>query len=211
MGEFEKAKENCLASFDIAKNDGERRFALFTLAVANVYQGNTDEAIDLMNKQYAIAEAIGDDGAMANDLAIMGNILYEAGRYNEAQAKYEESLAVTEASNLSVEVKENAKRITLYRQGRILLRNGKLAEAKDIAMKFSKEANTANNTFQIWLSHDLNGIIALNEQNYKKAYAGENDKEKAKELCAKAANFNALTSMNQAFVTKKAKDMMASL
>ena len=232
MGEFEKAKENCLASFDIAKNDGERRFALFTLAVANVYEGNTDEAIDLMNKQYAIAEAIGDDGAMANDLAIMGNILYEAGRYNEAQAKYEESLAVTEASNLSVEVKENAKRITLYRQGRILLRNGKVAEAKDIAMKFSKEANTANNTFQIWLSHDLNGIIALNEQNYKKAqeefmnsnqqnpytlynlavaYAGENDKEKAKELCAKAANFNALTSMNQAFVTKKAKDMMASL
>ena len=221
-----------MGEFDIAKNDGERRFALFTLAVANVYEGNTDEAIDLMNKQYAIAEAIGDDGAMANDLAIMGNILYEAGRYNEAQAKYEESLAVTEASNLSVEVKENAKRITLYRQGRILLRNGKVAEAKDIAMKFSKEANTANNTFQIWLSHDLNGIIALNEQNYKKAqeefmnsnqqnpytlynlavaYAGENDKEKAKELCAKAANFNALTSMNQAFVTKKAKDMMASL
>jgi len=35
MGEYDKAKENCEASYVIAKNDGERRFALFTLAVAN--------------------------------------------------------------------------------------------------------------------------------------------------------------------------------
>ena len=232
MGEFDKAKNNCIDSYELAKNDGERRFALFTLAVANVYEGNTDEAIDLMTKQYGLANAIGDEGAMANDLAIMGNILYEAGRYQEAKEKYEESLAVSEASNLSEEVKDNARRIALYRQGRIQLMTGNIEEAKATAMEFSELANTANNTFQIWLSHDLNGIIALNEQNYKKAqeefmnsnqqnpytfynlavaYVGENDKEKAKELCAKAANFNALTSMNQAFVTKKAKDLMASL
>jgi len=232
MGEFDKAKENCEACYVIAKDDGERRFALFTLAVANVYEGNTDNAIDLMIKRYGLANAINDPGAMATDLAIMGNILYEAGRYEEAKEKYEESLATTEASNLSDEVKENAKRVALYRQGRILLMTGNVEEAKSIAQEFSDKANTANNTFQIWLSHDLNGVIALNEMDYKKAqdefmnsnqqnpytfynlalaYAGDDDKEKAMEYCEKSANFNATTSMNQAFVTKKANNMMASL
>jgi tetratricopeptide (TPR) repeat protein len=232
MGEFDKAKENCEACYDLAKNDGEKRFALFTLAVANVYEGNTDAALDLITKQYGIANAINDAGAMANDLAIMGNILYEAGRYEEAKEKYDESLAVTVGSDLSNEVKENQKRITLYREGRILLMTGMVDEAKTIANEFSEKAKSANNTFQIWLSHDLNGIIALNDNDYKKAqdefknsnqqnpytlyklalaYAGDNNTDKAKELCDKAANFNALTSMNQAFVTKKAKDMLASL
>ncbi len=232
QGEFDKAKENCESCYSIAKNDGERRFALFTLAVANVYEGNTDNAIDLMIKGYGLANAIGDAGAMANDLAIMGNILYEAERYEEAKEKYEESLATIEASDLDNEVKENARRITLYRQGRILLKTGNVEDAKTNAMEFTKQAKDANNTFQIWLSHDLNGIIALNEKDYKKAqdefnnanqqnpytfykialaYAGDNNNEEAKRYAEMSANFNALTSMNQAFVQKKAEDMLATL
>jgi tetratricopeptide (TPR) repeat protein len=232
MGEFEKAKENCEACYNIAKNDGERRFALLTLAVANVYEGNTDNAIDLMTKRYGLANAIGDPGAMATDLAIMGNILFEAGRYAEAEEKYNESLATTEASDLSEEVKQNARRITLYRQGRILLKTGNVEEARTNAMEFSKQAKDANNTGQIWLSHDLNGMIALNEKDYKKAqdefmnanqqnpytfyklalaYAGDDNIEEAKRYAEMSANFNALTSMNQAFVQKKAEDMLASM
>jgi tetratricopeptide (TPR) repeat protein len=232
MGEFDKAKENCEACYSIAKNDGERRFALLTLAVANVYEGNTDNAVDLMIKRYGLANAIGDPGAMATDLAIMGNILFEAGRYEEAEEKYMESLATTESSDLSDEVKQNARRITLYRQGRIQLMTDKIEEAKTNAMEFSKQAKDANNTFQIWLSHDLNGTIALNEKDYKKAqdefmnanqqnpytfyklalaYAGDDNKEEAKRYAEMSANFNALTSMNQAFVQKKAEDMLATL
>jgi tetratricopeptide (TPR) repeat protein len=232
QGKFEEAKKNCEDCYEIAKNDGERRFALFTQAVANVYEGDTDAAMELMEKQYNLASNIGDHGAMANDLAIMGNILFEAGRYEEAKVKYDESLAVTEASDLSDEVKDNARRITLYRHGRILLMTGNVEEAKTNAMEFNKQANDANNTFQVWLSHDLNGMIALNEKNYKKAqdefmnasqqnpytfyklalaYAGDNNKEEAKRYAEMSANFNALTSMNQAFVQKKAEDMLATL
>ncbi|MFC2094672.1 tetratricopeptide repeat protein, partial [Bacteroidota bacterium] len=232
IGEFDKAKENCEACYSIAKNDGERRFALLTLAIANVYEGNTDNAVDLMTKRYGLANAIGDPNAMATDLAIMGNILFEAGRYEEAREKYIESLTTTEESNLSEEVKDNARRITLYRQGRILLMTGNMEEAKTNAMEFTRQANDANNTGQIWLAHDLNGTIALNEKDYKKAqdefmnasqqnpytfyklalaYAGDDNNEEAKRYAEMSANFNALTSMNQAFVQKKAEDMLATL
>jgi len=109
---------------------------------------------------------------------------------------------------------------------------GNVEEAKTNAMEFSKQTKDANNTFQIWLSHDLNGMIALNEKDYKKAqdefsnasqqnpytfyqlalaYAGENNIEEAKKYAEKTANFNALISMNQAFVQKKAEDMLAAL
>ena len=232
QGKFDEAKKNCEDCYKIAKNDGERRFALFTEAVANVYEGNTDAALELMEKQYNLASNIGDNGAMANDLAIMGNILFEAGRYDEAKAKYDESLTVTEASDLDEEVKDNARRITLYRHGRISLMTGDVEEAKADATEFRKQANDANNTFQIWLSHDLNGMIALNEKDYKKAqdefknasqqnpytfyqlalaYAGDDNKEEAKRYAEMTANFNALISMNQAFVQKKAEDLLATL
>ena len=109
---------------------------------------------------------------------------------------------------------------------------GKVEEAKTNAMEFSMQAKDANNTFQIWLSHDLNGTIALNEKDYKTAqdefmnasqqnpytfyklalaYAGEDNKEEAKRYAEMSANFNAITSMNQAFVQKKAEDMLATL
>jgi len=232
QGKFDEAKKNCEDCYKIAKNDGERRFALFTQAVANVYEGNTDDAVELIEKQYQIANNINDHGAMANDLAIMGNILFEAGRYDEASQKYDDALTVTEASDLSDEVKENTRRITLYRQGRIMLMTGNVEDAKTKAMEFSNQAKTANNTFQIWLSHDLNGTIALNEKDYKKAqdefmnanqqnpytlykialaYAGEDNIKDAKRYAEMSANFNALTSMNQAFVQKKAEQMLASM
>jgi hypothetical protein len=110
--------------------------------------------------------------------------------------------------------------------------NGMVDDAKNLAADFSKQANEANNTFQIWLSHDLNGMIALNEKDYKTAqnefmnsnqqnpytfykiamaYAGEDNIEETKKYAEMCVNFNALTSMNQAFVQKKAEDMLASL
>ena len=93
-----------------------------------------------------------------------------------------------------------------------------LKSAKEIAYEFNEKANSANNTFQIWLSHELQGLIALQEKDYKKAesefmmsnqqnpstfyllgltYQGLKDKEMADENFKKAANFNSLTNLNQ--------------
>jgi tetratricopeptide (TPR) repeat protein len=229
---YDEAKENCRKSYDIAKNDGERRFALFTMTVAYVDEGDMDGALEQMQKQFEIASAINDEGAMTGDLNTMGNILYEDGRYEEAREKYKEALRVMLESDLSDEVKENTKRLAIYNQARLELGTGDLSDAKKLAADFSTQAKNANNTFQIWLSHYLNGLIALEENDFKYAirefksanlqnpqthyllavaYKGDGNIEEARKYADQCANFNALVNLNQAFYGKRAEDLLASL
>lgn len=229
---YDEALDNCDNAYKIAKNDGERRFALFTKALAYVDAGKTDGALSEIQKQFDLAKNINDAGAMTGDLNTMGNILFEAGKYEEAKAKYEEALSTMENSNLSAEVKENNRRLYKYNMGRIALMTGKIEDAKKLAAEFGKEASDANSTFQIWQSHYLNGLIALQGKDYKKAlneleksnmqnpqtyyymamaYSKDGNSSEAKNYAEKCANFNALLNLNQSFVTSKAKEMLTSL
>ena len=116
--------------------------------------------------------------------------------------------------------------------GRIFLMTGKIEDAKKMADEFNMKSTDANNTFQIWLAHQLHGLIALQEKDYKKAisefensnlqnpqtyyymaiaYSKEGNKAEAKKNADKCANFNALISLNQSFVRNKAKELVATL
>ena len=232
LNKYDQAKENCDKSYETAKNNGERRFALFTKTVACVDQGDTEGALAEMQKQFNLAKNINDAGAMTGDLNTMGNILFEAGRYDDANAKFEEALSVMEGSDLAEEVKENTRRLDIYNRGRIALMTGKVEDAKKLAGEFATSSNKANNTFQIWLSHYLNGLIAYQEKDYTKAisefeksnqqnpqtfyymalvYEKDGNVSEAKKYADKSANFNALINLNQAFVRNKANEMLASL
>ncbi|MGH7451892.1 MAG: tetratricopeptide repeat protein, partial [bacterium] len=218
--------------YDIARDDGERRAALFAKTVVYVDQGNVQMALAELDKQYALGEKINDAAAMSGDLGTMGNILYESGKYDEALAKFEKSLQLTEASNLSQAIKENAKRGNLYNAGRVALMKKDLATAKAKAEAFRTQAETAKNTFQIWLAHELAGSIALAEKNYDQAiahfqkanqqnpytlyrlalaYEGKGDVKNAKESYKKAARFNALSNLNYSFMRKKAEQKLAAI
>ena len=232
LGKYDDARKELQTLYDKARNDGEKRAALFAAMVSYADEGNFDKALEEMQKQYDLGAAINDAGAMAGDINTMGNILFEAGKFDEAMKKYTESLEVTLASNLSNEVKENTKRFALYNAGRVLLMKNDLKGAKVKANEFGEKAIAANNTFQIWLSHELNGCIALKEKDFSKAeaelnkanqqnpytfyrlglvYQGMNDKVKADEHFKKAANFNALTNMNQSFVRVRTRNMITSM
>ena len=219
-------------AYDLARDDGERRGALFAKTVVYVDAGNVQMALAELDKQYALGEKINDASAMAGDLGTMGNILYESGKYDEALAKFEKSLHLIEASDLSQAIKENAKRGNLYNTGRVALMKKDLTTAKAKAEEFRVQSETAKNTFQIWLAQELAGSIALAEKNYAQAiahfqqanqqnpytfyrlalaYEGKGDIKKAKELCQKAARFNALSNINYSFMRKKAEQKLAAM
>lgn len=232
MDEHEKAREELQKYFDIARNDGERRQALFAMAVSYVDQGNPEKALEQINQMYSIAEKTGDAPAMAADLGTMGNILYEMGKYDEAAARYEKAMQTMLESGLEPEVIANAKRLYLYNVGRVALKKGDLKLSKEKSQEFLTAASEVNNTFQLWLAHELLGTIALAEKNWDKAiqefeqanqqnpytlyrmakaYEGKGDQEKALEFYGKAANDNTLNSMNYAFIRVKAHDMLAKM
>jgi len=135
--------------------------------------------------------------------------------------------------NISAEeVKENTRRFNVYNLARVALMTGKIEEAKKLAQDFDTRSNKANNTFQIWLSHYLNGLIALEEKDYQKAisefaksnqqnpqtfyymaiaYEKDGNLAEAKKYADKCANFNALININQAFVRNQANQMLSTM
>src|SRR5262249_51981230 len=209
-----------------ARNDGEKRTALFVLAVIHADGGKLDKALADMDQQYAIAQKGNDPAGMAGDLLAKGNILLEQGKFDQAKAQYDQALKMIQESNLSDEVKGNQARFHHFNMARVALGKKDLSTARSQAAEFGKLAEASRNPFQAKLAHALTGMVALAEKDWDKAiaelqqanlqdpynlyrlamaYQGKGDKEKAKEFATKAADFNALPALNAAFVRTKAK------
>jgi tetratricopeptide (TPR) repeat protein len=210
---------------DKARSDAERRTALFALTVVDVDSGKMDKALAEVDKQYSLGEKTNDIPAMTGDLQLKGNIMLEMGQPDEAKALFERGLKMTEDSNLSQEIKDNAKLFHHFDLTRVALAKKDLTTAKAEAEMFRKGTENKKNPFQTKQAHELLGMIALEAKDYDtalaelqqanqqnphdlyrlcQAYQGKGDMGKAREFCTKAANFNSLPQINLAFIRMKA-------
>jgi tetratricopeptide (TPR) repeat protein len=210
---------------DKARSDAERRTALFALTVVDVDSGKMDKALAEVDKQYSLGEKTNDIPAMTGDLQLKGNIMLEMGQPDEAKALFERGLKMTEDSNLSQEIKDNAKLFHHFNLTRVALAKKDLTTAKAEAEMFRKGTENKKNPFQTKQAHELLGMIALEAKDYDtalaelqqanqqnphdlyrlcQAYQGKGDMGKAREFCTKAANFNSLPQINLAFIRMKA-------
>jgi tetratricopeptide (TPR) repeat protein len=211
-----------------ARDDADRRLALFTKGVIFVDQGKTDAAVTQIEKEYALDARLADSANMSGDALLIGDILLDAGRTDAAAKRYRQALDLIEKSSLSDEVKQDTRLADHYNRGRVALAKGDLAAAKAEATAYADGANARQNSFRVRQSHELIGSIALTEKQYDDAiahlgqanqqdprvvyltalaYAGKGDSVKAKQLAAKAANANVLPLASYAFVRDKAKKM----
>jgi tetratricopeptide (TPR) repeat protein len=209
-----------------ARNDGERRTALLALTVVHADGGKLAKALEDVDKQYALGEKSSDVPTMAFDRQLRGNILLEMGKPDQAKAEFERGLKLTEGSNLSQAIKDNAALVSHYNLARVAVAKKDFTGAKSQADEFRKGAMASRNPFQPKQAHELDGIIALAEKDYDKAvtelqqanqqnpqdlyrlcqaFQGKGDAEKAKEYCGKAASFNSLPLINYALIRTKAK------
>jgi tetratricopeptide (TPR) repeat protein len=232
QGKYQDAREELRKLYDTARNDGERRAALFAMSVSYADEGNLDAALEQQNQAYALDEKSNDAGYMVGDLIVMGDILLESGKPDEALEKYKEAVEVVQASDLSEDVKDNVRRNNLFNAARVALKKGELDTAKSDAAEYYKEVKAVNNPFQIKLYRELSGQIALEEKNYDKAieelqqsslqnpytwyrlglaYQGKGDRSKARDLFRKAARWNAVNSLTYSFVRRKAEQKLESI
>ena len=230
QGKPEEGRAELWKLHQAARNDGERRTALFGAAVIYADEGKLDQALAELKKEYAVAEKIDDDAAMAADLVAMGDVALEAGKPDDARKFYVSSLEMQERSDLSPEVKQDAKLNQHYNLGRAALRAGDPAAAREHAKAFLSGATAKNNRGEILQAHELAGAIELQERKYDQAleelrqgnqqdpytlyrlglaYQGKGDQARAADFFRQAADQHTLPTLNYAFVRAKAKKMKA--
>jgi tetratricopeptide (TPR) repeat protein len=226
MGKPQEANAELQTIIDQARSDGDTRLALFGMAVVASDSGNFDDAVRAMDREYAVAEKKNDAGAMAADLQAKGNILLEARKYADAQKAFDRSLQLTEGSNLSQEIKDNATRLHHFNLTMVAVGKKDSPAAKAEAEEFRKGAEASKNPAQIKQAHELAGVIALAEKNYSgaiaeleqanlqnprnlyrlsEAYQAKGDSAKAQQYRSQAASFNPLPQLPYAFIRTKAQ------
>ena len=230
QGKHEASRQEAWKLHEAARNDADRRNALFATAVAYADEGKFEEAVAELKREQAIAAKINDAANMAADAVAMGDVLLEAGKPAKAGALYDEALSMLQRSDLSAEVKENARLVHEFNLGRVAVRSQELSVARQHADAFMRGATAKKNSGQIRQAHDLAGTIALKEKQFDqalahfskanqqdpyvlyrmgKAYKGSGNEAKAKEMFRQATNHNTLPTLNHAFVRAKAKKTKA--
>ena len=218
------AAKELQAMADQARNDGERRTAYFGMAVLASDSGKFEQALQAMDKEYAIAEKKNDVLAMSQDLQAKGNILQQMHRFDAAAQAFDKSAQMVEASTLPQQIKDNAKLLHLFNVTSLEIAKNDLAGARRDAQEFRQRAEGSSNPAQVKQAHELAGRTALAEKNYDNAiaeleqanlqnprnfywlavtYRLKGDDAKSQEYLKKAADFNSLPNLNYAFIRKE--------
>jgi tetratricopeptide (TPR) repeat protein len=225
MGHPDQARAAFTKLMSVARNTGERRQARFWTAASFVHEGATDKAIAELKASYGLAEGDNDRASMAGDLTLMGDVLREAGRLDDASAKYAEAVKVMSSAQVPEEVKEANRRNHVFEEARVAIARNDLATAKAKSAEYAKQVAVRKAPFEVRQQHELAGLIALadkrgaeaaqellqaNQQDPRilyltsLAYQAAGDTQRASTFARKAADFNAL-NFSYGYVRAKAR------
>jgi len=224
-GKGDDARKTLAQFAKVARTDGERRTAIFWTAIAYSFDNAWDKALAEADKMVAIANERKDQAMLANDYNFVANTLLEAGRPDEAAAKYKLQQEANAKANIPDGAKELTKRSGLYDDARVALAKHDVKTAQAKAKAFAQQVSVKQNPFEVRQSHELNGMVALETKQWKTAadelahanqrdprvlylaalaLKGEGDAKGAKAMALRAADFNGLAP-DYAYVRANAK------
>jgi tetratricopeptide (TPR) repeat protein len=230
MGQPEEARKTYARLAAVARNDGERLQAHFWTAMSWVHEGTTDKALAELQKMAAIDQAGQDLVALSGTYNQMGNLLLEAGRVDEAAARFRDQVATIDKAQVAAQVKEGTHRQQLFDEARVALARNDITAAKAKADAYRVAVDAKKIPFELRQAHELAGRIALAEKNYAAAVTelrqanqqdprvlylaavalqGKGDVQGAKDASAQVADFNGLSN-TYGYVRGKAKAMAAA-
>lgn len=231
MGHYDLARQTFSTFMTMARNDGERRQALFWIAVSYLHQGQFEQALGILEKRARLAEAANDLVTRSGDAMTLGVILMEAGELQAARERLEESMALIRQADVSDEVRAQAARNLTYRRARLALRGGDVKAANEATQDYAEAVAKVNAPFDVRRLHELRGRIAwrrgdavaarrelelANQQDpstlllLARVCADQGDRAAATKYARDAANFNAF-SLNYAFVRTEAQELLDTL
>lgn len=224
-----EARQQIKKLLEIARNEGERNTAHFTMAVIYADEGKLDLALEQINKMYSENEKISDLVAMSGNLNTMGIILVEMGEYKQARDKFKQAVDIIVHSSLPREVKDNTIRFGLFNSALTDLSEGNINAAKNKISEYKQLVETLDNPILKRREHQLNAQLAFLKKDYAAAivefkqanlqnpynlfrlamaYKEVGDQEKSMEYLKKAANFYDLNNLHYAFIRNKANMLL---
>jgi len=229
QGKGEEARKTLRQMTSVARNDGERRQALFWTAQTFILEGRYTDALRTVGEERAIAVKSGDFVAQSGDATFSGNIQLAAGNLDAAAASFTEAIALMQKAAVPPEVKEANKRNSLFNTARVALKRGDLKTAHAQAQAYQTQVFVKKAPFEVWQVHELLGMIAISQHKYDVALEelskstdqnprvlyltavalqGKGDTQRARAAAQAVAEFNALNG-NYAYVRPAAQKMLA--
>ena len=126
-----------------------------------MHDGATDKALDELRAGYALAEAEHDAASMSGDLVQMGDVLREAGKMDDAAAKYAEAVKVIDQSAVPQQVKDATRRNHVFETSRLAVARGDLGAARSKADEYASLIAARKAPFEVRQLAELRGSIAL--------------------------------------------------
>jgi tetratricopeptide (TPR) repeat protein len=225
-GKHDAAVAEAQTYYNSARDDAERRTALFTQALIYVDQGATENALQTMAREYDVARAAADTLNMSADEVAMGDILLSATRADAAREKYAQAHDLVAHSGLSASVKQDDALASHYDMARAALAKHDVAAARAEAVSYMHGAEARHNDIRMRQAHELNGLVALEQKQFDgslselaladrqnpavlyamaQAYRGSGDAAKANAIEAQAVNMYILPTLPYVFVRARGK------
>jgi tetratricopeptide (TPR) repeat protein len=231
MGTPDDARATLDEAMAAATDDGQRSNALLWKAWSYVHDKDYDSALAALAQRAELSRARDDLSQLSGDLNLMGNVLDYAGRFDEAAARYAESLEAIDAADVDESVKVAMHRNTLADEARAALMAGDTERAAAKVAEFGEQAAAHGVPFELRLNHELQGLLALAQGDaaaaaehlqqagsqdprvlYELAQAQQaaGDTEAAVANCELSANWRALSG-TYAYVRADAQEMLGTL
>ncbi len=222
-GRYPEAVAEAHAYLDSARDDGERRTALLTLAMIYVDEGMTDSAVAVMHRRYDLAGAEGDTINISGDFYEIGDILLEAGRLDMALVHYRRARDLLAASSVPVDLKLDNDLAWHCTAGRLAIARHSIDAARGEAEACQSAAASRHNDARLRQAHELNGLVAIESRSFDaglselaqadqqspavilamaKAYAGKGDMARSLQLSSEAAHMNILPTLPYVFTRR---------
>ncbi|MBZ0267330.1 tetratricopeptide repeat protein [bacterium] len=162
----EEARARLRRIDDVAPHDGIRAGMCWALAVTWIDEGNPDAALAELEKNLQYSRNLDAPGRVGGDLFTIGRVLLHAGRVDEAEQRFAESIA---AARENAAGNERALRFTEVRaeQAALLVATarGNYDAALEHAARYEAMGVELNAPFMTPLVHAMRGQIALARGN----------------------------------------------
>jgi Flp pilus assembly protein TadD len=204
----------------------------FAVAVSYAEEGNMGLVLEELQKRYELAATGHDTLSMAETLRMIGYILLEENKKEEARQKYDQAHQLYTDSNMPEELRQRYKEVMLYDQARIALKENNLEEAQRLVEEYAQKVSTQDNASRDRVVRGLRGMLAFSDQQYDRvielfketgeedpsmmfllgsAYELNGEREKAREEYKKILALNMLNSLEYALYRHKAEKNLLNL